>query len=199
MSAGEAWRRSIAQAQPLHPSLRAPERKSLQVQGGTPLIRRATWRIRQGDSAAARPAANKLLEKSIMTVFKYDHVHLRSPDPEATAQFYENMFGAEVSRSLYPAGTRFAGQPRITMKLGGTSFFVAPADPRTPNGDPPKAPHFGLEHIGLRVENLDAAAAELKGKGAHFTMEPVTFTPGTKIAFVQAPQGVLVELIQRDI
>src|SRR6266852_2950679 len=119
-----------------------------------------------------------------MTVVKYDHVHLRSPDPEATAQFYENMFGAEVSRSLYPAGTRFAGQPRITLKLGGTSFFVAPADPRTPNG--------------LAVENLDAAADELKRKGAHFTMEPVTFTPGTKIAFVQAPQGVLVELIQRD-
>ncbi len=133
-----------------------------------------------------------------MTVFKYDHVHLRSPDPEATAQFYENMFGAEVSRSPYPAGTRFAGQPRITMRLGGTSFFVAPADPRTPNGEPPKAPHFGLEHIGLAVENLDAAADELRRKGAHFTMEPVTFTPGTKIAFVQAPQGVLVELIQRD-
>jgi len=39
-----------------------------------------------------------------------------------------------------------------------------------------------LEHIGLTVDNLDAAAAELKSKGAHFTMEPVTFTPGTKIA-----------------
>jgi len=134
----------------------------------------------------------------MMTVFKYDHVHLRSPDPEATAQFYEKMFGAEVSHGLYPAGTPFAGQPRITMKLGGTSFYIAPTDPRTANGDPPKAPHFGLEHIGLMVENLDVAAAELKGKGAHFTMEPVTFIPGTKIAFVQAPQGVLVELIQRD-
>jgi lactoylglutathione lyase len=133
-----------------------------------------------------------------MTVFKYDHVYLRSANPEATAQFYENMFGAEVSRSLYPAGTRFAGQPRITMKLGGTSFYIAPADPAAPNGDPPKAPHFGLEHIGLIVEDLDAAAAELRGKGAHFTMEPITFTPGIKIAFVQAPQGVLVELIQRD-
>jgi lactoylglutathione lyase len=133
-----------------------------------------------------------------MTVFKYDHVHLRSPDPEATAQFYENMFGAEVSRGRYPAGTPFAGQPRITMKLGGTSFYIAPADPRTSNGDPPKAPHFGLEHIGLMVDNLDAAAAELKSRGAHFTMEPVTFVPGTQIAFVQAPQGVLVELIQRD-
>ena len=48
-----------------------------------------------------------------MTVFKYDHVHLRSPDPEATAQFYENMFGAEVSRSLwsdhiiFPSGQTF--------------------------------------------------------------------------------------------
>ena len=149
---------------------------------------------RRGSGAAA----NNLLGKSIMSVFKYDHVHLRSPDPETTAQFYENMFGAEVSRSLYPAGTRLAGQPRITMKLGGTSFFVAPTDPSAPTGDPPKAPHFGLEHIGLTVENLDAAAAELKGKGAHFTVEPVTFMPGTKIAFVQAPQGVLVELIQRD-
>jgi len=46
--------------------------------------------------AAAGATASNLLEKSIMTVFKYDHVHLRSPDPEATAQFYENMFGAEV-------------------------------------------------------------------------------------------------------
>ena len=133
-----------------------------------------------------------------MTVFKYDHVHLRSPDPEATAQFYEHMFGADVARGLYPAGTPFAGRPRITMKLGGTSFYIAPADPRAPNGDPPKAPHFGLEHIGLMVEDIDAAAAELKSKGAQFTVEPVTFAPGTKIAFVQAPQGVLVELIQRD-
>jgi catechol 2,3-dioxygenase-like lactoylglutathione lyase family enzyme len=133
-----------------------------------------------------------------MTVFKYDHVHLRSPDPEATAQFYENMFGAEVSRGLYPAGTPLAGKPRTTMKLGGTSFYIAPPDPRTPNGDSPNAPHFGLEHIGLTVDNLDSAAAELKNKGAHFTVEPVTFTPGIKIAFVQAPQGVLVELIQRE-
>jgi hypothetical protein len=93
-------------------------------------------------TAATGAAASNLRETSIMTVFKYDHVHLRSPDPEATARFYENMFGAEVSRGLYPAGTPFAGQPRVTMKLGGTSFFIAPTDPRVPNGDPPKAPHF---------------------------------------------------------
>ena len=34
-----------------------------------------------------------------MATFTHDHVHLRSPDPEATAQYYERMFGAEVLRS----------------------------------------------------------------------------------------------------
>src|SRR5260370_33760538 len=112
-----------------------------------------------------RAAASNLRGKSIMTVFKYDHVHLRSPEPEATAQFYENMFGAEDSRSLYPAGTRFAGQPRITMTLGGTSFCVAPADPRAPNGEPPKAPHFGLAHIGFAAEDLHTAAHRMYRQG----------------------------------
>jgi lactoylglutathione lyase len=31
-----------------------------------------------------------------MRDYRYDHVHLRSPDPDATAQFFETMFGAEV-------------------------------------------------------------------------------------------------------
>ena len=35
-----------------------------------------------------------------MAKFTHDHVHLRSPDPEATAQFYERMFGAEVLRRV---------------------------------------------------------------------------------------------------
>src|SRR4051794_23171904 len=30
-----------------------------------------------------------------MTEFAYDHVHLRSPDPEETARYYQRMFGAE--------------------------------------------------------------------------------------------------------
>ena len=35
-----------------------------------------------------------------MTEFRYDHVHLRSPDPDATAAWYAKMFGAEVIRSV---------------------------------------------------------------------------------------------------
>jgi lactoylglutathione lyase len=39
-----------------------------------------------------------------MTEFRYDHVHLRSPDPDATAAWYERMFGAEVVHSVMSNG-----------------------------------------------------------------------------------------------
>ena len=132
-----------------------------------------------------------------MRAYRYDHVHLRSPDPDATAQFFETMFGAEVTRSVYPPGTLYPGQQRITMRLGGQTVLIAPPHPHEPNSTAPSFPHYGLEHIGLTVENIDAAVAELKGKGVAFTMEPKTIRPGVRIAFLTAPQNVSIELIQR--
>ena len=55
-----------------------------------------------------------------MTEFAYDHVHLRSPDPEETARYYERMFGAEVIKS-----TQSDGRARVDMKLGGVMMFIA--------------------------------------------------------------------------
>ena len=49
----------------------------------------------------------------------------------------------------------------------------------------------------LTVEDIDGAVTELKAKGVPFTMEPKTIRPGVRIAFLTAPQGVSIELIQR--
>jgi catechol 2,3-dioxygenase-like lactoylglutathione lyase family enzyme len=54
-----------------------------------------------------------------MPSITWDHVHLRTPDPEATAQWFERMFGAEVIRSTQQ------GKPRIDIKLGGAMIFTA--------------------------------------------------------------------------
>ena len=123
--------------------------------------------------------------------FTYVHIHLRSPDPEATAQYYAKMFDAEIIRSKQADGS-----PRIDLDLGGQKVFIALAQADKTNAAP-KAPYFGLEHIGLTVTDIDGITAELKGKGADFTMEPTTVRPGTRIAFLRGPEGVLVELIQR--
>ena len=97
-----------------------------------------------------------------MRDYRYDHVHLRSPDPDATARFFETMFGAEVKRSIYPPGTLYPGQQRITMRLGGQTVLIAPPHPHEPNATAPSFPHYGLEHIGLTVDDVDAAVEELR-------------------------------------
>jgi len=126
-----------------------------------------------------------------MAKFKWDHIHLRSPDPEATAAWYERMLGAEIIRSMQQ------GKPRIDMKIGGADVFIAPVGPNDNINPPPVTPYQGLDHFGLEVEDLDAIAAELKAKGAEFTMEPNLFRPGVKICFIRGPQGASIELLER--
>ena len=126
-----------------------------------------------------------------MTKYTWEHIHLRSPDPGATAQWYEDKLGAEVIRTPQPDGST-----RFNLDLTGQKIFIAKADPAT-TGAPPQIPYMGLEHIGLTVENIDAAVAELKAKGVPFTREPTTIRPGVRIAFLTAPQNVSIELIQR--
>src|SRR6516162_9165125 len=109
-----------------------------------------------------------------MRDYKYDHVHLRSPDPDATARFFETMFDAKVTRSVYPPGTLYPGQQRITMRLGGQKVLIAPPHPHEPNVSAPPFPHYGLEHIGLTVDDVDAAVEELRAKGAEIAVGRLT-------------------------
>jgi catechol 2,3-dioxygenase-like lactoylglutathione lyase family enzyme len=129
-----------------------------------------------------------------MTEFRYDHVHLRSPDPDATAAFYQKMFGAEVIHSVMSNGLE-----RTDMRLGGVAVFIAKVPDTAALAEKPEHSYVGLDHIGLRVNDIDKVCAELKAKGAEFTVEPRTIRPGVRIAFVRGPQGVLIELLDRDV
>ena len=127
-----------------------------------------------------------------MPNYTWDHIHLRSPDPEATAAWFERMLGAQVIRTLQQ------GKPRIDLKVGGAMIFIAPVAPGDGVNAPPATPYQGLDHFGLAVSNIDAVAAELKGKGAEFTKDPTTIRPGTRICFLRGPQGISIELLDRD-
>jgi lactoylglutathione lyase len=128
-----------------------------------------------------------------MPVYSYDHIHLRSRDPMATAQYYHKMFDAKILESI-----QSDGQPRIDLDINGLTVFIArvPADAQIPES--PVDPHLGLDHFGLRVDNMDEAYAELKRRGAEFSLEPRLLRPGVKIAFVRAPDNVRIELLERS-
>jgi catechol 2,3-dioxygenase-like lactoylglutathione lyase family enzyme len=127
-----------------------------------------------------------------MAKYTWDHIHLRSPDPEATAAWFERMLGAEVLRSTQQ------GRPRIDLKLGGAHIFIAPVASGEGVNPPPSTPYQGLDHFGLTVSGIDAVAAELKAKGVTFTKEPTTVRPGVRICFIRGPQGISIELLDRN-
>jgi lactoylglutathione lyase len=120
--------------------------------------------------------------------YRWDHVHLRSPDPEATAAWFERILGAQVIRSTVE------GKPRIDLKLGGADVFIMPVAPGDKVNPPPVTPYQGLDHFGLTVSGIDTVAADLKAKGVEFTMEPRTIRPGLRICFLRGPQGISIEL-----
>src|SRR4051794_5564490 len=86
-----------------------------------------------------------------MPIVTWDHVHLRSPDPEATAAWLENILGGVIIRS----------PGRIDVKLGGADVFIAPVAPNDGVNAPPTTPYQGLDHFGLAVKDIDAVAAEM--------------------------------------
>ena len=126
-----------------------------------------------------------------MVTYSYDHIHIRSREPMETARYFNNMFGAKILESV-----QTDGQSRVDIDINGLIVFLAQADKTTPDG--PVDPYVGLDHFGLRVDNLDTAAADLKSKGAEFSMEPKDLRPGLRIAFVRAPGDVRIELLERS-
>ena len=87
---------------------------------------------------------------------------------------------------------------RIDVNLGGAKIFIAPLEGDSAVNPPPPHPHQGLDHFGLTVKDIDAVAAEIKAKGVTFTREPTTIRPGVRICFIRGPEGISVELLERD-
>jgi catechol 2,3-dioxygenase-like lactoylglutathione lyase family enzyme len=140
---------------------------------------------------AARLVQFFVVEANSMSEFRWDHLHLRSPDPEATARYYVDVFGATPVNKVNAGGAL-----RVIVNLAGLNLFIEQVSPETPA--PPHPPHLGLEHIGLAVTNIDAVCAELKARGAEFTVEPHSPRPGLWIAFVRAPENVRIEVLERS-
>jgi len=118
------------------------------------------------------------------------HTRMRVNDLERTVRFYEDILGLKVSR-------------RHTSPRGAQLAFI-----RTPNSDeeielcqlpdsPPVQVQPDLMHLAFEVEDLGKFAAEIAKKGWKLSDGPTKTGSGSVIAFVDAPEGYEVELIQR--
>ena len=62
------------------------------------------------------------------------------------------------------------------------------------NGD--ATAHWGLEHFGINVDDMDAEIKRLEGLGAELIEGPMDAASGMRIAFIKAPDDVRIELLQ---
>ncbi len=121
-----------------------------------------------------------------------NHVHIRSSDPHASAAWYENHFGA---KKVFE-GEVTRGSITIVMQPGGTVSLNISSQPKDAPQDKPVAElnHVGLEHFGFVVDDLKAMLGRLETAGVHI-VQPFTEVPGkTRLAYIEGPDGVLIEL-----
>lgn len=121
------------------------------------------------------------------------HIALTVRDMEASAEWYQRIFGWQVIRRFSEGE---AGSRRIIL-LDPTSFFaVGLCQPDDASGDQFDYRRTGLDHFAFKVAEqaeLDAWAAHLDGEGVdHSTVRDVEGL-GRFISF-EDPDGIQFEL-----
>ncbi|OGA32834.1 MAG: hypothetical protein A3G80_09650 [Betaproteobacteria bacterium RIFCSPLOWO2_12_FULL_62_13b] len=125
--------------------------------------------------------------------WKQDHVHFKCRNYESTVQFFKDNFGAIEEGRVDSNGMMI-----VTLIVGDSSYKLSPKKPGE-TVDPATSPaRYGVYHIGLRVDDLAAEVAKMKSRGVQFTQDLVQVNPKLKAAFIEGPDGISIELLQRD-
>ncbi len=125
--------------------------------------------------------------------YSLEHIHLKALDAEFTANWYVRAFNFEIfSDRITSAGAR-----SIECKTVD-GILIRISGPRL-GDDMEKGSagiHYGLEHFGLIVEDLESELIRLENLGAPTLDGPLDIGNGRRVAFIEAPDNVRIELMQ---
>ncbi len=122
-------------------------------------------------------------------VKKILHTRYRVNDLERTVAFYRDILGIqEVSRHKSPRGSEL-----VFLKALGSEELIEIC--QYPGSGPVNVPP-DLTHLAFEVDDLEAFARELERKGVKLSDGPTRSSSGSLFAFVDAPEGYEIELMQ---
>ncbi len=125
-----------------------------------------------------------------MIVSKFLHTRMRVNDLERTLEFYQRVFGFEVTRRHEsPRGSKlaFLAVPNSDEEIEITYF---------PGSGPVKVQE-DLMHLAFEVESMKAFQKHLDQIGVPLSDGPTQSSSGSIFAFVDAPEGYEIEVIER--
>jgi len=123
-------------------------------------------------------------------VKKLLHTRYRVTDLEKTVAFYKDVLGLkELRRHTSGRGSQlvFLKAPQSEEEIELCKF----------DQSGPVVVGPDLTHLAFEVDNLDKFAREAAAKGYSLSDGPHQTSSGSKIAFIDAPEGYEIELIQR--
>ena len=125
--------------------------------------------------------------------YEFDHVHLKSEDPGTTADWYVKAFNFKIIKdSVRTFGDRFIR----CESSDGTIINISGARTNEQMGNGDSNAHWGLEHFGIKVANMEEEIKRLEKLGAKLLEGPIQVPDGPLIAFIKAPIDVRIELLQ---
>jgi lactoylglutathione lyase len=123
-------------------------------------------------------------------VRKLNHTRYRVADLEKTISFYKDVLGlTEVRRNKSPRGSElvFLKAPESEELIEICCF---------PASGPVSIAGQDVTHLAFDVDDLDAFAKHAASKGYALTDGPTPSTNG-RFAFIDAPEGYEIELLER--
>lgn len=118
------------------------------------------------------------------------HTRYRVNDLDKTVRFYKDILGLEeVSRHKSPRGSEL-----VFMKAPQSEELIELC--HFPSSGPVQV-QADLTHLAFEVDDLDAFAKEIGAKGWKLSDGPTKSSSGNVFAFIDAPEGYEIELIQK--
>ena len=124
----------------------------------------------------------------------FGHVHMNSADAIMTGAWWRNMFGMEPAPPYFDHLVVQTGSGRISRQFFDNVNFIInsareQASFRSTRGTV-------VDHIGVSVPNLDRAMAAVRARGVTVLDPPSAGPAGTRHAFIEGPDKVVIELIE---
>ena len=115
--------------------------------------------------------------------FKLNHLHLKSPDPKKTADFYVENLGATLVSEV-------GGGRGFRLDLHGLPLNITGMiDSQT------HEQNLGIEHIAIDTDDMPGTVAKLREHGAKI-LEETSVGNGRKVTFFEGPEGVCLEVLE---
>ncbi|HEX9046425.1 MAG TPA: VOC family protein [Verrucomicrobiae bacterium] len=125
-----------------------------------------------------------------MKVGKLLHTRYRVNDLERTVKFYRDVLGLdEIRRHKSPRGSEL-----VFLQAPGSAELVEIT--HYPASGPVQV-QPDLTHLAFEVDDMAAFEKHLAQHGLKFSDGPITGSSGSVIAFIDAPEGYEIELIQK--